>query len=83
MERPKEFFRSPAAGLFLFAVFAALLGWPLLTLADQGRGAGIFWYLAAVWGGAILVLALTSRALKERPKRGASPERADRGPGDG
>lgn len=83
MERPEKLFSSPAVRMFLFAVFSALLGWPLLTLADQGQGASIFWYLTAVWCSAILLLALTSRGLKESTTRGAAPDDEEQGPGDG
>lgn len=83
MENLRVIFRSPAFHLFLFGVFSALLGWPLLTLADQGRGAVVFWYLVAVWCLAILLLSRVSRSLKESKDGGARPGRGGEGPADG
>jgi hypothetical protein len=75
-------FSSPALHLFLFGVFSALLGWPLLTIADEGRGAAFFWSLMAVWGLAILLLVLISRSLKP-PSGRVPPGRGEDGPGNG
>lgn len=82
VEKLKIIFRRPAFHLFLFSVFSALLGWPLLTIADQGRGAIVFWYLVIVWGLAIVVLALTARGLKPAGPA-AGPGREEDGAGDG
>ena len=83
MKRLDRIFRRPAFQLFLFGVFSTLLGWPLLTIDDQGRGALLFWYLMVVWCLAILLLALIARSLKEPGEREPISDRQGERPGDG
>ena len=63
--------------LFLFLLFFALFGWPIMTIVDKTHSSAIFMYLFLLWGILILLIALISRKL-----RSGDSAQADDGAGD-
>jgi hypothetical protein len=56
MQRHVQLLRQAGFHVLLFASFAFLLVWPVLSIPGRGSLAGFFTYLFSIWAAAIVIL---------------------------